>query len=83
MLAFVGWCVNGAGLHFPGMLSHDKSFADLASLAPRDAWDAVPEQGKLQVRIRHLLRPLPAEEGASWLSPAVAAGERREREGGR
>ena len=49
MLAFVGWCVNGLGVHFPGQLSHDVSFADLAQMAPRDAWEAVPEQGKLQV----------------------------------
>mmetsp|Transcript_2533 Transcript_2533/g.5544 ORF Transcript_2533/g.5544 Transcript_2533/m.5544 type:complete len:202 (-) Transcript_2533:242-847(-) len=49
MLAFVGWCVNGLGVHFPGQLSHDVSFADLAQMAPRDAWEAVPEQGKLQI----------------------------------
>jgi hypothetical protein len=49
MAAFVGWCVNGAGLHFPGMLSHDIAFADLASKAPREAWDMVPEEGKAQI----------------------------------
>jgi len=49
MLAFVGWCVNGLGVHFPGQLSSDISFADLAAMAPRDAWEAVPEAGKLQV----------------------------------
>jgi hypothetical protein len=49
MLAFVGWCVNGLGVHFPGQLSSDVSFESLSKMAPRDAWEAVPEQGKLQI----------------------------------
>merc|ERR1711998_230106 len=49
MLAFVGWCVNGLGWHFPGQLSSSVKFEELAGLAPRDAWAACPEEGKLQI----------------------------------
>mmetsp|Transcript_6653 Transcript_6653/g.11742 ORF Transcript_6653/g.11742 Transcript_6653/m.11742 type:complete len:214 (+) Transcript_6653:42-683(+) len=49
MLAFVGWCVNGLGWHFPGQLSSTVKFEDLAGMAPRDAWAACPEEGKLQI----------------------------------
>ena len=34
MLAFVGWCVNGAGWHFPGQLSSSVKFEDLAVMTP-------------------------------------------------
>jgi hypothetical protein len=49
MVATVGYLVNAAGLHFPGMLSHDISFADLAAMRPIDAWAAVPDAGKAQI----------------------------------
>merc|ERR1719231_2112082 len=51
MLAFTGWCVNGAGFHFPGFLSKNEgvSFESLAGLKPIDAWEAVPESGKWQI----------------------------------
>jgi hypothetical protein len=45
MLATTGYIVQAAGVHFPGMLSHDVSFASLSSMKPLDAWDAVPEAG--------------------------------------
>lgn len=45
MLATTGYIVQAAGVHFPGMLSHDVSFASLSSMKPLDAWDAVPELG--------------------------------------
>jgi hypothetical protein len=45
MLATTGYIVQAAGVHFPGMLSHDVSFASLSSMKPFDAWDAVPEAG--------------------------------------
>jgi Chlorophyll A-B binding protein len=45
MLATTGYIVQAAGIHFPGMLSHDVSFASLSSMKPLDAWDAVPELG--------------------------------------
>ena len=43
--------MNGA--HFPGMLSVSKgvAFADLAKLAPYEAWEATPVEGKLQIAL--------------------------------
>ena len=45
MLATTGYLVQGAGIHFPGMLSHDVSFESLSAMKPLDAWCAVPEAG--------------------------------------
>jgi len=47
MLATTGYIVQAAGAHFPGMLSKDVSFASLSTMKPFDAWDAVPEAGKI------------------------------------
>jgi uncharacterized protein (DUF3820 family) len=47
MLATTGYIVQAAGLHFPGMLSSDVSFASLSAMKPFDAWVAVPELGTL------------------------------------
>ena len=49
MLATTGYIVQGSGIHFPGMLSHDVSFESLSSMKPFDAWDAVPDSGKAQI----------------------------------
>jgi len=49
MLATTGYLVQGAGIHFPGMLSSDVSFESLSSMKPLDAWAAVPEGGKAQI----------------------------------
>ena len=49
MVATTGYLVNGAGIHFPGMLSHDVSFESLSTMKPLDAWDAVPDAGKAQI----------------------------------
>ena len=49
MLATTGYIVQGAGFHFPGMLSSDVSFESLSAMKPFDAWDAVPDVGKFQV----------------------------------
>jgi len=49
MLATTGYLVQAAGIHFPGMLSHDVSFESLSSMKPFDAWDVVPEEGKAQI----------------------------------
>jgi len=49
MLATTGYLVQGAGIHFPGMLSSDVSFADLSAMKPLEAWDAVPDAGKAQI----------------------------------
>lgn len=49
MLATTGYLVQAAGIHFPGMLSHDVSFESLSSLKPLDAWQAVPAEGQAQI----------------------------------
>jgi hypothetical protein len=49
MLATTGYLVQGAGIHFPGMLSHDISFESLSSMKPFDQWEAVPDAGKAQI----------------------------------
>lgn len=49
MLATTGYLVQGAGVHFPGMLSHDVSFESLSAMKPLDAWSAVPDEGKAQI----------------------------------
>mmetsp|Transcript_22017 Transcript_22017/g.26977 ORF Transcript_22017/g.26977 Transcript_22017/m.26977 type:complete len:202 (-) Transcript_22017:199-804(-) len=49
MLATTGYIVQGAGFHFPGMLSSDVSFESLSGMKPFDAWDAVPDIGKFQI----------------------------------
>lgn len=49
MAAFVGWtAVAGAGIRFPGELSHGLEFASLPSKG-LEAWDAVPGWGKAQL----------------------------------
>lgn len=50
MAAFVGWWAAGAGLRFPGELSHGLDFASIPSKG-LDAWDAVPGWGKAQLLI--------------------------------
>lgn len=49
MLATVGYLVQGAGIHFPGMLSKDVSFESLSAMKPLEQWNAVPEEGKAQI----------------------------------
>ena len=49
MLATTGYLVQGAGWHFPGMLSSDVSFESLSAMKPLDAWAAVPDAGKAQI----------------------------------
>lgn len=49
MVATVGYLINAAGIHFPGMLSSDISFEDLSKMSPPDAWAAVPVAGKAQI----------------------------------
>ncbi|KAL3893690.1 MAG: hypothetical protein SGARI_007999, partial [Bacillariaceae sp.] len=48
MAAFVGWCVTGAGVRFPGELAHGLSFSDIPSKG-LEAWDAIPGWGKAQM----------------------------------
>jgi len=61
MLATTGYLVQGAGIHFPGMLSHDVSFESLSTMKPLDAWAAVPEGGKQQIVFTILLAELITE----------------------
>jgi len=49
MLATTGYIVQGAGIHFPGMLSHDVSFESLSGMNPLESWNAVPDAGKAQI----------------------------------
>jgi hypothetical protein len=49
MVATTGYLVNGAGIHFPGMLSSDISFESLSTMKPLEAWDVVPAAGKAQI----------------------------------
>lgn len=49
MIATTGYLVQAAGIHFPGMLSHDVSFESLSSMKPLDQWAAVPDAGKAQI----------------------------------
>lgn len=49
MLATTGYLVQAAGVHFPGMLSHDVSFESLSTMKPLDAWAAMPNLGQQQI----------------------------------
>jgi len=49
MLAVTGYLVQGAGIHFPGMLSSDVSFESLSQMKPFESWAMVPEEGKAQI----------------------------------
>ena len=46
MLASTGFLLQAAGIHFPGMLSPDLSFADLAAMKPVEQWLNVPDIGE-------------------------------------
>ena len=49
MVATTGYLVQAAGIHFPGMLSHDVSFESLSTMKPLDAWAAMPNLGQQQI----------------------------------
>lgn len=50
MAAFVGYCVQANGIHFPWSISSTVSYADIAAIgSPAAQWDAVPTAGKLQI----------------------------------
>mmetsp|Transcript_45148 Transcript_45148/g.54717 ORF Transcript_45148/g.54717 Transcript_45148/m.54717 type:complete len:206 (-) Transcript_45148:125-742(-) len=61
MLATTGYLVQAAGIHFPGMLSHDISFESLSTMKPLDAWSAVPDEGKAQIYFTILLAEIITE----------------------
>merc|ERR1719456_1580571 len=65
MAAFVGFCVQSNGIHFPWNLAGDLPYADLAALpAPGDQWDAVPAAGKLQILFTILILEWVGEQGS-------------------
>jgi len=49
MLAVTGYLVQGAGFHFPGMLSSTVSFESLSAMKPFESWAQVPDEGKAQI----------------------------------
>mmetsp|Transcript_38113 Transcript_38113/g.123321 ORF Transcript_38113/g.123321 Transcript_38113/m.123321 type:complete len:222 (-) Transcript_38113:154-819(-) len=49
MLASVGYLVGAAKISFPGELAKGVTFASVAANGPYQAWDAVPQAGKLQI----------------------------------
>jgi len=61
MLATTGYIVQGAGIHFPGMLSSDVSFESLSAMKPFDAWAAVPDAGKAQILATILIAEIATE----------------------
>lgn len=63
MLAVTGYLVQGAGIHFPGMLSTSEgiSFEYLSSMKPLEQWDAVPVAGKAQILTTILITELVTE----------------------
>jgi hypothetical protein len=63
MIATTGYLVNAAGFHFPGMLSSssDISFESLSTMAPPDAWAAVPDAGKAQILVTIFIAELATE----------------------
>merc|ERR1712071_12826 len=61
MLATTGYLVQGAGIHFPGMLSSEVSFESLSAMKPLDAWTAVPDGGKNQIYFLILLAEIISE----------------------
>jgi len=50
MAAFVGYCIQANGVHFPWKLTGDLSYAEVSAAgAPPDQWDALPSASKLQI----------------------------------
>mmetsp|Transcript_32731 Transcript_32731/g.75360 ORF Transcript_32731/g.75360 Transcript_32731/m.75360 type:complete len:211 (+) Transcript_32731:412-1044(+) len=61
MVAFVGFLVQGQGLHFPGQLSSDVSFESVSKMGIFEAWDAVPSLGKAQILATILIAEIATE----------------------
>jgi len=61
MLATTGYLVQGAGYHWPGMLSSKVSFESLSTMKPLDAWAMVPDEGKSQIVFSIFLAELISE----------------------
>ena len=50
MAAFVGYCLQANGAHFPWGLTDSVSFGDISAAGyPNEQWDALPTLAKLQI----------------------------------
>jgi len=50
MAAFVGYCVQANGIHFPWSLTGSITYADISAAgSPPEQWDALPTAAKLQI----------------------------------
>jgi len=50
MAAFVGYCVQANGIHFPWGLTGSISYADISAAgSPPEQWDALPTAAKVQI----------------------------------
>jgi len=81
MAAFVGFCVQSNGLHFPwDMTLEGLKYADISAIAsPAAQWDAIPTAAKLQIFGLIFLLELWGE-GSTALA---AAGEKHYMRGGK
>ena len=63
MVAVTGYLVQGAGFHFPGMLSTSEniSFESLSTMKPLEQWAAVPDMGKAQILLTCLIAEIVTE----------------------
>merc|ERR1719164_329665 len=50
MAAFVGYCIQANGIHFPWKLTGSVTYADISAAGgPPDQWDALPTASKVQI----------------------------------
>jgi hypothetical protein len=50
MAAFVGYCIQANGIHFPWSLTGSVTYADISAAGgPPDQWDALPTPAKVQI----------------------------------
>merc|ERR1719261_2340900 len=50
MAAFVGYCIQANGIHFPWGLTGSVSYADISAAgSPPEQWDALPTASKVQI----------------------------------
>jgi len=82
MFAFVGYCVQANGVHWPWNLnSEGVSFADISAAGyPNEQWDALPSAAKLQIFAAIGLLEFFGEGGGDSL---VNAGEKHYTKGGK
>merc|ERR1719460_268203 len=50
MAAFVGYCIQSNGIHFPWKLTGEVAYADISAAgSPPEQWDALPTAAKVQI----------------------------------